>query len=129
MRRRARAKWVAGAVLFGLLAPMCALACLNDAAPPVPIVQHADAEMPPCHAPDEPDAGKSEPADDCSCRPDGEALAGQLDSKARSQGAFLLPVSDLRGALRLAHALSFNPARMPRVPPPDILLLKSTLIL
>jgi len=118
--------------LFGLRAPLCLLACLETgAAGPVAAIELPAEEAAPCHGAGAPPASEDEPRSDHECGCDGFQLAlTKLDSsKLGSLGAEA--PAPLRVAF-LAPAIEIPPARLLRrhaLPPPDILLLKSTLLL
>jgi hypothetical protein len=116
--------------LFGLRAPLCLLACLEIGASGA-VVASAPAEPgPPCHGND-PATSEEEPVDGHECGCDEFQLvltkldsskSGGLEAEAPTplRVAFLVPPFEIPTApLRSRQAL----------PPPDILLLKSTLLL
>lgn len=114
--------------LFALQVPLCALACF-DMAETGPT---ATSERP-CHEgnPDSSPASESNSHDDCGCKLAPEALVSQLsesNTTTASIGIFL-------SAKQLTELTNSARGHTPRVkqdtnlPPPDILLLKSTLII
>ena len=127
------------AALFGLQGSLCAVACL--AGPPSEALSHPPVAEMPCHgvagsqapgpAPDPAsDPAKSGPGPDPSCgceasiaalTEDGAAIATNLTAGIPSPR-----VSPVRVSQQLASEVHPNTAE--RLPPPDILLLNSTLI-
>lgn len=119
--------------LFVLQTPLCALACLPS---PAPAESPAEAHhaSPPCHeqtpttAPTEPDDAHN----DCGCEDvDRAVLASAADQTfSQVQSTPVLPARELRLSLIAAFnrmaGLQLNEANLP---PPDILLLKSTLLI
>ena len=121
MRRHA---WltVSAIALFGLPGPLCALACLEAAQ--IPAVAAHSSEMP-CHE----EGGSKQPSDaeqDCDCESAAAPVLLAFDAPAQL-GDVVLRIPSFRSA-RTAALLRFAPRTQP-VPPPDILLLKSTLLL
>ena len=137
MRRLRR--WLALALLVGLQAPLCALACTlespdRDVAGPAAsharMAAESDAGEHPCHAPAEPVEPEPVDADDCTCRGDGPALLAQSESPARTLTAPVVVAEAIPLHLDPVPA-TFAPraSQVRRAPPPDLLLLKSTLLL
>lgn len=128
MKRRT---WLIATVtaLFVLQVPLCALACFDMAG----TGPTATADQP-CHEgnPDSSPASESNSHDDCGCKLAPEALVSQLSESntttTSSVGIFL-------SAKQLTELTNSPRGYTPRVkqgtdlPPPDILLLKSTLII
>ncbi len=125
MSRCARIALIAVA-LFGLQAPLCAYACPPGDAQPVSLA--AGDSMPPCHqAEAEPPLEPAPSAVECC---DGETVAvasGELPKP--SALAVRLPVqASVRPVAPVAtsHGFAFDPRRLPA---PDVLLAKSTLLI
>ena len=116
------------AVLFGLQGPLCAAACLAEAAPDA--VASAPEPAMPCHEPESaPGPLSSEPEEVCGCAGGLVAIAGaDVAIDTRGEGATPLPAPVL--AWR-PNSLAERPAAAGagRLPPPDILLQSSTLLL
>lgn len=112
--------------LFVLQAPLCAFACTESAE-----AQMSTPTDRPCHGEnsDSSPAGESNTHEDCACAFAPETLVSQpIDSNTTMVGIFVYP------ALRLEMMDGGNgqeplAARNGDLPPPDILLLKSTLII
>jgi hypothetical protein len=133
------------ATLFALQAPLCEVACADgdraqeiaspshQAAVPAMHTSGPGAQTMPCHegGPPVPDGShERDTHDDCGC----EALTRVLSSKvdSLSQLAFASPPVHGLGTLHPDTAKSsraFAPERIQRIPPPDILLLHSTLLI
>ena len=126
---------IAFAALFGVRAPLCALACL-DAAPdaPIALVAAPDAAQPPCHGEPPAPAGTPDPAEHaCDCDR-AQLVVSKGDAKqANANEPEASPTPTLAMASpRLPSAGSPAPGilrQAVRRPPPDILLLNSTLLL
>lgn len=115
------------AALFVLQAPLCALACLPESG--TAIMAESAGGAPPCHEPAEAPE-KSEPHDDCGCADSSAAL---LPLSAKEAAAAHFVVAPSMAALALPHRVI---RRTPHtlltetdLPPPDILLRKSTLLI
>ena len=115
------------AALFGLQVPICALACLTS--PTVESVAADNSELPPCHrhspdsspadAPDS-DTGCCDFAFDAIVFDAGSVLNSAFHGESPRTLAWRLTPS-----IGLTHAISTSAD----LPPPDILLLTSTLII
>lgn len=121
------------AALLGLQAPLCIVACLDS---PNRVIAATPADVPPCHASSGETprpAGSPEPAApdshvDCDCETSYVALA-ELQGDPKTGDA--LAYTALRVAERALDS-PVLPAIFPReadLPPPDILLLTTTLII
>ncbi len=122
------------AVLVGTQGPLCAFACLASTGPAEAVIEvsHHGPEEAPCHGTEpvssrSPDPGQHE----CCC----DELRGVL---SKGDGHKALTVVEAPGTLPTLSAVESHPARAPalhlpdeyrNLPPPDILLLKSTLLL
>jgi hypothetical protein len=118
--------WLIASVgaLIGLQAPLCALAC--QATQPASVSQDA----PPCHEPDPDSAPAGAPSShaDCGCQFVSQALlsrAGEATFPPLQITARPPVWPDIRPGLRGEPQV----ARTPDLPAPDILLLKSTLLI
>jgi hypothetical protein len=129
-RRVKRRTWLIATVtaLFVLQVPLCALACFELAGTgPTAISEH------PCHEgnPDSSPASESNSHDNCGCKLAPEAPVSQI-SESNTTTA---PVGIFVSAKQLTELTNSARRHTPRVkqgadlPPPDILLLKSTLII
>jgi hypothetical protein len=124
MRRRI---WFIAIVtaFFVLHAPLCVLACVEGPSPEATAAEHS------CHDENSNSSPSEQPSSQsgCGCEPVPEALASQTsDSEI---GSLHLHVSPIHiGVLNVA-GVRCEPSvvRNTDLPPPDILLLKSTLIL
>lgn len=129
MSRIKRHIWSVASVvaLAGLQGPLCALACLEVQAPEAEVAHHA---APPCHE-TEPAADAAPPVshDDCGCEISPEDLVALSESPRNAESTHLASGRPLRRALDL-HARWRPPVpEATDLPPPDILLLKSTLLI
>jgi hypothetical protein len=126
-RRVKRRTWLIATVtaLFVLQVPLCALACFELAGTgPTAISEH------PCHEgnPDSSPASESNSHDDCDCKLAPEALVSQI-----SESNTTASVAIFTSAKQLTELTNSARGHTPRVklgadlPPPYILLLKSTL--
>lgn len=116
------------AALFVLQAPFCAFACFESAdTEPSTVAERS------CHEEraDSSPAGESNSHEDCGCDFDTQALVSQpIDSNTTTPVGIFVPP-----ALRLELTSSSSRGQKPLVaqnadlPPPDILLLKSTLLI
>ena len=131
MRPKRARRVAAVAALFVLQAPLCALACLPSSSA-MPMADTASSDSSPCH--EEPASSPSEPPspghDDCGCS--GESFEAVLASPDTSfTGTSIVAV--VPATLTLAgYAGGNRPFLQPGetdLPPPDILLLKSTLLI
>ena len=123
MLEMGRQAWltVSALALFGLSGPLCALACLADTQVLAPAAQSS--EMP-CHEQGPPEPGDSER--DCDCVSASAPALLAFEAPVR-MGCLVVPLPSLRAAAR-THAPEPSVPRAERIPPPDILLLKSTLL-
>ncbi len=130
MRRHA---WliVAFAALFGLRAPLCAYACL-ESGPPQELATAAEPEHSPCHggSTDTPTAPESS---DHECDCDRIQLIVQQGDAKKAFESYEIPMPPLAVASLSLPDVSQAPTALWRrhdaLPPPDILLLHSTLLL
>ncbi len=113
------------AAFFVLQAPLCVLACAENSASETVATEHS------CHD----EGSKSSPAEepsshaDCGCEPAPEALVFQSsDSEISSIQLHVSPLQLLELNVACEHREALV-VRNTDLPPPDILLLKSTLIL
>jgi hypothetical protein len=126
-----RRVWLIATVtaLFGLQAPLCALACIENSVDSAPIAtQHDDR---PCHQESSDSSEPGAPAhEDCGCELAYEALPpNQTDATSSALGLmFVAPSALSQPPAAYLHLSHWLPAAT-NLPPPDILLLKSTLIL
>jgi hypothetical protein len=115
--------------LFGLQAPLCALACLELPAAS-PIAAHG--AEPPCHEQSSEPSRSDAPAHaDCGCERAQDALLTGGGFEASSGAAPFGPVAS-RACLRLPDAARLVALPVPKatdLPPPDILLLESKLLI
>ena len=123
MFEKMRHTWltVSAIALFWLPGPFCVLACLEDAQSAAPA---ALADEMPCH-----EQGPSEPSDlghDCDCSTASVPALLAFDAPAQMAGV-VLRVPAHRAIARTDLLEPFVP-RVERIPPPDILLQKSTLV-
>ena len=126
------------AALFVLQAPLCVLACLTNAAQDESTAETLHASPPPCHeqAPhtQAPTPAPNKPADthnDCGCEDSFTAVLASADKTfanvQTSQVIATKALEDPVGAvLRSTIDVRLSEADLP---PPDILLLKSTLLI
>ena len=126
------------AALFVLQAPLCVLACLTNAAQDESTAETLHASPPPCHeqAPrtQTPTSAPDKPADthnDCGCEHSFTAVLASADKTfanvQTSQVIATKALEDPVGAvLRSTIDVRLSEADLP---PPDILLLKSTLLI
>ena len=126
------------AALFVLQAPLCVLACLTNAAQDESTAETLHASPPPCHeqAPhtQTPTPAPNKPADthnDCGCEDSFTAVLASADKTfpnvQTSQVIATKALEDPVGAvLRSTIDVRLSEADLP---PPDILLLKSTLLI
>ena len=107
--------------LFGLPGPLCVLACLEAMQPAAPAALIS--EMP-CH-----EQVPSEPSDlghDCDCSNASAPALLALDAPTQTLGVVVrVPSQHPMARLKLLEPFVL---RVERIPPPDILLQKSTLI-
>jgi len=129
-----RRNWLIAAftALFVLQAPLCVLACLPlvESATAVAGAEHGES---PCHE-TAPSSDPSEPAnshDDCGCEDSYTAIVASADQNSGKLSATpLLPPKAL--AVDLHASASWVPRAHPKetdLPPPDILLLNTTLLI
>lgn len=121
MFEKMRRAWLAGTAVavMGLPGPLCVLACLEDTQ-----FFAASAEEMPCH-----EKGPSEPSDpepDCDCSTASAPVLLAFEAPAQLAGAILRAPSFY--ALARTNSLDSFLPRVERIPAPDILLQKSTLI-
>ena len=131
MRRR---NWLiaTATALFVLQAPLCALACLPvTGSQDTASAEHGDG---PCHE-QAPDSTSDEPTnshEDCGCEAAYTALVKSPDQSplnATSYSAALL-TTRIEGPLRAgAHWVAPAQQKEEDLPPPDVLLLKTTLLI
>ncbi|GEM_PF-2240741 len=126
------------AALFVLQTPLCVLACLTNAAQDESTAETLHASPPPCHeqAPhtQTPTSAPDKPADthnDCGCEDSFTAVLASADKTfanvQTSQAIATKALEDPVGAvLRSTIDVRLSEADLP---PPDILLLKSTLLI
>jgi hypothetical protein len=125
-----RRTWLIATVtaLFVLQVPLCALACFELAGTGPTAISE-----PPCHEgnPDSSPASESNSHDDCGCKLAPEALVSQISESNTTTASLGIFVA----AKQFTELTNFDRGRTPRLeqdadlPPPDILLLKSTLII
>lgn len=130
MRFRQTSLIAALTAFFVLHAPLCALACLPslEAAPASAMAHMPDGDAP-CHgAPETPEPTGSH--DDCACDEAGSAVFLNAE-KPLSIDVVVAPLSNVSSIARHDHPrLSSGDAPLETdLPPPDILLLKSTWLL
>ena len=122
--------------LLGAQAQVCMLACTSDAEPQAQLEMARDvAQEMPCHDSDGPIAQASDagPPGDCGCSDLEPALLAKVDSvgqRATTATTALLLPHGIDRQLAAPHGIS--PARVAaarHVPPDDVLLLKSTLLI
>lgn len=120
------------AALFVLQVPLCALACLPNAASAEPTTE-AHHDSAPCHE----QAGASAPAepvdahDDCGCGDSYTAVLGNVDQTfSNVQSSPVIQTKALDEPLDVVFSRTLR-VRLSEadLPPPDILLLKSTLLI
>jgi hypothetical protein len=107
--------------LFVLQAPLCSLACIEDS--------HAASDgPPPCHAEAPTSAPEEAPRshDDCGCESSAEVVPLAKHASPLAEPAAMLPAFALR-ALAPAARWDRRIAGEVGLPPPDLLLRKSTL--
>lgn len=126
------------AALFVLQAPLCVLACLTNAAQDESTAETLHASPPPCHeqAPhtQTPTPAPNKPADthnDCGCEDSFTAVLASADKTfANVQTSQVIATKALEdpfcAVLRSTIDVRLSEADLP---PPDILLLKSTLLI
>jgi len=115
------------AALYVLPAPLCAAACI-ESPQPAAVAGHAE---PPCHeeAPSSAPPGAPGSHDDCGCQSPDETLTSRTAERTLDPAKALGCVAAVRVmTLRLASLPSGIP-HQGDLPPPDLLLLKSTLLL
>lgn len=125
MKRRT---WLIATVvaLFGLQAPICALACLQG---PAAAQVAASSEMPPCHdRGSESSPGEAPVSDDDCCAFADEAAVFDASTPVEIASVAVTPRNTLWQPVSRA-AVAQTVSRSASLPPPDILLLKSTLII
>jgi len=122
------------AALFAFQAPLCALACLPSAPSELPMDASEHAGMP-CHdsAPGSTSDVPAEHSDECGCGDSLRALIPSADQTASQLSAEdHEPERAARPTLALSAAARRNAPLPPSetdLPPPDILLLKATLLI
>ncbi len=118
------------AVFFGTQLPLCVFACIEQAGKPV--AAHHSSETPPCHA-DSSGPSESPRSSGYECRCDQLNLFPAKGDSAQSVSAVktlstpVVPLLTKRTGFPRRAALAGDHYRS--LPPPDILLLNSTLIL
>ncbi|MAG33754.1 MAG: hypothetical protein CL908_22980 [Deltaproteobacteria bacterium] len=130
---RRRRIWLIATVaaLLTLQAPLCGLACLESSeSGPMAASEAMDS---PCHE-SAPSRGPSEPArshDDCSCEDSYAALVPGLETPSSSiqSPQTFAPSRFSETVRRCAVAVPQICSGATNLPPPDILLLKSTLLI
>ena len=127
------------AALVGLLgsqAPLCVLACTADATQSVEReMAHDLARQMPCHEGETPstraaDANDSSAHVDCGCSVASRVFVAATNAPGQATAAAFLPPRGI--GHQLAAPLGVQPPRIDgarHIPPPDILLLKSTLLI
>lgn len=116
------------AALFGLQGPLCALACVEQAATPTAMA----AEHAPCHG-DQPTPPADPGSTDHECKCDHFQLV--LSNADAHKVVDLVKAPALELAIATIHTPTYAPSvtalseRHRRLPPPDILLLKSSLLI
>ena len=115
--------------LMGLQGPLCSLVCAAESSA-TPVADHAYPSPHPCH--EQPEPRRSEPTSthDCTCSDAALTVPGKAEATTGTHSAALVIVAST--TLHLLPAPSnFEPSRQyrERVPPPDILLRKSTLLI
>ncbi len=129
MKRRV---WITAslAALFGLQGSLCALACLESASPELASQQPAAAM--PCHGtPADPIPTPALPDSEAGCSCDASVVALNEEAGAIPTNVWagdLLQAAPPVVALR-AVSTSLQPEAAEQLPAPDILLLKSTLLI
>ncbi len=123
------------AAIIMLQTPLCAAACLPDAAAhaAVPADQAEEADTAPCHASSN-DAEVPDPREsneDCGCEDSLQAAIPTLEKNTPANAtAQFSPGHRLVPALAQPHAAySLAPLRETDLPPPKILLLKESLLI
>lgn len=114
------------AALAGLQAPLCALACLEGQVAEAAVAQRSEA---PCHEPDRAPDGAPTSDGGCGCETAREAFLPLSEASwsvptlvsAATRGVRVPPDSPTRWRPAVPEATD--------LPPPDILLLKSTLLI
>jgi hypothetical protein len=123
---------VSFAALFGLRAPLCVFACVQEV-PSAPVASSApdSAAPPPCHGSAD-DAVPEAPATghECDCASFQIVLTQAASSKFGVSLAAVVPVPRLAWLPLPAAPLALSPAwtKPQDLPPPNVLLLKSTLL-
>jgi hypothetical protein len=118
------------AILFGLQAPLCALACIDSSADASP-ASVADASEHPCHeeSSDSPQPGAPS-HEDCGCELAYEAvLPGAQDTGSTTPTWALAPPSMHSRVADIPRYVPLLVTKLTDLPPPDFLLLKSTLLI
>ena len=127
MRQRS---WLVAAVaaLFALQTPLCALGCLDF---PSPTVAHTSQADPPCHSdtshPTPPESPDSH--DDCGCQLEPDAVVSSGDAPISVVGLAQPTGEAFPGRLPSRTRFAFSVPGEGDLPPPDILLLKATLLI
>ena len=127
---------LACAALFGLRAPLCLAACIDAAAASEAVAESA--APPPCHGgmaddtPSSPDPDRA-PAHECGCDEFKWVVASHGTTEASKPGGTLVlepPPVHLASFTFLAPRSSVPRVPAPQdLPPPDVLLLKTTLLI
>lgn len=122
------------AALFGLRAPLCVFACMDTGgSAPAETTAHDSGQSAPCHGSgsSSPESPPSPVDHECDC--DQTQLVLTKGDAKRAADALELPTPSLAVVLPLSPV---DPSSSPRLwrrhealPPPDVLLLKSTLLI
>jgi len=115
--------------LFGLQAPLCALACITGAQQSAP--QVAENAEQPCHG-ESPDPGSEQsPAsrEDCSCELSTMTLVPASGVATSAPALALLPLYAFALPVHSRVRMTAPVSGSADLPPPDIMLLKSTLLI
>lgn len=132
MKQQAQARFIVSLLaLMWLQGPLCALVCTAaSAAMPTPAAHHSTPSEHPCGEQGGSPRGEPTSSHECTCSVAAEAVPSKAESTARthSPAAVIAASAPLRPLLA---PVGFAPSRQStgRIPPPDILLLKSTLII
>ncbi len=121
------------AAFFVLQAPLCVFACLQNAAPDESTTE-AHHTSPPCHEEAPSPGSSSEPGnahEDCGCGDSYTAVLASADQTFSTvQSSPVLPPTALEVPLNAVLSRTTKVRlREADLPPPDILLLKSTLLI
>lgn len=132
-----RCAWITASLvaLFGLQAPLCAVACLEASheigARSAELAGAAPMAEMPCHGAATPEPAPAQSDADPTCTCIAAVVSGAGDASAFAQGlpAALAPTRLLRSVSLGNRPLEHPGRRVERLPPPDILLFNSTLLI